>query len=1050
MVMNHPEADYDFDSDVPINVTAYKRGQLFTPTDIKLVVGATDREVRLFEKDLGRYEGGFTIMASDLDSQGVIEMYVTVWDGTKTVRDLTHLYTVLYEAFELDLILADPEDAYPRPGEVVEMQVRSLYMGQLVNPEDGSLYLSTDDGIGLTHNLGLEKVGHGMFNATYVVPDVYVVSTTITFNYGAEYNDGLIPAHTEFWEELLFVDFLTVWVDLRHVSTGNLTMEVATLDLDGNAVGGVPVSVEYSYFVVDKAWPVTRTVVGTTDHRGKVVLELAYEKLRRTTSIFVLKGNATYGSNIQLFSRQAIIPWGDEDPDPNSEFRMRVLFEVPVPLDELVTLRYMCWFDGEPLADHDVYAYLYDVHTGYYCGAKSTDAEGILELTVLTPKSLAGDLPIDGMLAQFQIEHDGKIFVVSSYVGVSSPAIIDYYGGPSDLELDVHPFTSGSEVCATMRCDDADGVEETAWVLWGLWDLALWDKMFDPGWEVWNPKHHTHFQLVPCTWVDGVYRAVFQFPDHLPDDSRMFVIGVLRFYDPSGDDLRAAVVEGLFPVIEGELPTIKIEHPAEAGVVHGIVNVTGTAWEGVSVDRVMVRIDWGDWQQAEGTSRWTFQLDAGALSEGEHLLEVRSFSGEWYHRSAMVNFTVAGPPQVAFTSIPTDGSWYGMVEVTGVASGDLGVLGVDVRVDWGEWQRAQGTTTWTFSLNTSLLSRGNHTIEAMSHDIVASSYVTRLGFAVDQPPTVTILFPRSGDRLSGTFEVSGTATDDGEVMAVEYRVVGKGAFRSAVGTGNWTHLLDTSTYIHGSYVLMARAYDGMRFANDSVSFFVDQVPNVRVSFPANGSRFGGWVVLKGGVFDEGGTVRLDILAGEWPLAVIDENLSDWEYILDTHALPHGWNVITFRAWDEHQSVDEELWLFVDQVPTARFVTPLEGDLYSGTLSVTGSAIDDGGVVEVEVRLDGGDWFRATGLEEWHTYFVAKELSSGHHFLEARAFDGEEYSTLARVEFDYEGDDLETSSSGLTTTIALLVLILAIVGGVVFYNVRSRRLSEDHVRFFKGR
>ena len=659
VVLTFPDDEYDIDSEVPVNVTVYKRGELFQPDTTRFLVGEAGREVGLRTHEIGRYQGGFSVRYSDLDDEGTIDLSVTIWDGTKKVTDRCTVYTVLYRAFELDLILIDPRDAYPSLGEFIQFQVRSQYMGELVDPELNTLHLQVDDGVGLITDIALEWVGVGRFNGSYLVPPDLPGSAIFKFKYWAQYLDGLIPASVRFEEALLFINPL--------------------LDPDGAPVESAQISIEYSYLV---SWwsSITKTKKATTDTSGRVVMELDYVDMLEGTRLMMLNGVVTFAGTRQSFTRQVDIPWEEEVPGPGSEFEIRLLTEQPLPLGETCIIEYACWCDGRAMADHMVYAFLYDQHHGYYCGGKMTDANGTLRLTVITPKDLAEDLPLTGMNAIFSTEFSARTYTISSYVGVSDMEIIDHYGGPSDLDVRVHPFSWGSEVWVTMNC---------------LWNLSNWNRAFDPGWEVWTPKHPAHFELVPCAWSDGAYRARFDFPQHLPADSRMFVIGLVRFHDPPGKDLRVAVVEGLTPLPLSRLPTVHVDVPVEGQVVFGAVNITGTAWGGVPVERVEVRVDWWDWQEAEGTLEWTFQLDTRDLERGAHMLQVRSWSGERYHMSTMVNFTGAGPPSIVIAWPSTDESWSGVVEVSGswVCNGSMSASMAGS--GGAPWERTCGPSTST-------------------------------------------------------------------------------------------------------------------------------------------------------------------------------------------------------------------------------------------------------------------------------------------------------------------------------------------------------------------
>jgi Bacterial Ig domain len=74
------------------------------------------------------------------------------------------------------------------------------------------------------------------------------------------------------------------------------------------------------------------------------------------------------------------------------------------------------------------------------------------------------------------------------------------------------------------------------------------------------------------------------------------------------------------------------------------------------------------------------------------------------------------------------------------------------------------------------------------------------------PPTVSIATPSSGASVSGTVNVSGSATDNASVAKVEVSV-DSGPAQLANGTSSWSWSMDTRTYAAGSHTVTAKATD---------------------------------------------------------------------------------------------------------------------------------------------------------------------------------------------------------------------------------------------------
>jgi len=67
-------------------------------------------------------------------------------------------------------------------------------------------------------------------------------------------------------------------------------------------------------------------------------------------------------------------------------------------------------------------------------------------------------------------------------------------------------------------------------------------------------------------------------------------------------------------------------------------------------------------------------------------------------------------PTVAISSPQAGATLSGQIGLAGTASDNVQVAKVEISVDGGAYQGAQGTTSWTYQLDTSALAGGSHTI----------------------------------------------------------------------------------------------------------------------------------------------------------------------------------------------------------------------------------------------------------------------------------------------------------------------------------------------------
>jgi hypothetical protein len=88
-------------------------------------------------------------------------------------------------------------------------------------------------------------------------------------------------------------------------------------------------------------------------------------------------------------------------------------------------------------------------------------------------------------------------------------------------------------------------------------------------------------------------------------------------------------------------PTCTISSPASGAKVSGTTTISGTATDSDgTVEHVEVKVDSGNWNQATGTSSWSYNLDTTSLSNGVHTVYARAYDGQHYSSEASLSIEV--------------------------------------------------------------------------------------------------------------------------------------------------------------------------------------------------------------------------------------------------------------------------------------------------------------------------------------------------------------------------------------------------------------------------
>jgi len=165
-----------------------------------------------------------------------------------------------------------------------------------------------------------------------------------------------------------------------------------------------------------------------------------------------------------------------------------------------------------------------------------------------------------------------------------------------------------------------------------------------------------------------------------------------------------------------QIPKVAISSPVVGATIAGTVVVSGTASDNVKVSKVELRVDSNAYQLVSGTTSWTSSLNTTAYANGGHTLTVRVTDSSGNNAWASTGVTVSNGvvdltvPRVAISTPAAGATIAGTFNVAGGASDNVKVSKVELRVDSNAYQLVSGTTSWTFSLNTTAYANGGHTL----------------------------------------------------------------------------------------------------------------------------------------------------------------------------------------------------------------------------------------------------------------------------------------------------------------------------------------------------
>jgi len=448
------------------------------------------------------------------------------------------------------------------------------------------------------------------------------------------------------------------------------------------------------------------------------------------------------------------------------------------------------------------------------------------------------------------------------------------------------------------------------------------------------------------------------------------------------------------------------------------------------------------------------------------------------------------PPEVVIDTPDHGSTVRGTVVISGRAGDDVGVVGVKVRIDDGEWMHARDTTddgswrTWALDWDTTTVKNGWHAIGALAFDGAGQVGDARIEVFVENPvsdgnraPHVAIDEPANHSTVRGTIQVRGRAGDEDvndTVELVQVRI-DRGEWQNATPDGpngtwsHWSFAWNTSTVDDGWHAFSARAFDGELWSDELVfEYFVDNVldenraPFAEIAHPKNEEAVHGIVLIHGVAGDPDDRDRVELVQvrigeGDWMRAVDtsrDHTWRTWAFQWDTTTRDNAAVRICARAFDgDLYSEPRCITVKVanereNKRPEVRIEHPAMGQKVSGIVLIHGRAWDDVGVRLVEIRFREGEWFRTTDTSpdgSWTTWayeWNTRDRDDGCLKIFARAFDGSLFSELAYVEVCVDNANDRPFAKILhpenEETVRGLVLVHGVAGddhGVKFVEVR---------------
>lgn len=193
--------------------------------------------------------------------------------------------------------------------------------------------------------------------------------------------------------------------------------------------------------------------------------------------------------------------------------------------------------------------------------------------------------------------------------------------------------------------------------------------------------------------------------------------------------------------------------------------------------------------------------------------------------TVIATFNDTTPPTVSLTDPAAGSTVAGTVTVSATASDNVGVGGVQFRLDGANLGAEDTTAPFSIAWNTAAAPDGAHTLTAVARDaagntsISAPVSVTVANLLDTTPPAASITTPISGSTVAGTLTLAASTSDNVAVTGVQFRLDGAN-LGVEVSTAPYTLSWATTTAANGPHTLTAVARDAAGNTTTSTSVTV--------------------------------------------------------------------------------------------------------------------------------------------------------------------------------------------------------------------------------------
>lgn len=627
VMITYPDTDYTLGSTATVSIHVLDADGYADADRLEVEVGTGDLMVPAKRVGTGLYLVTFVMNATEAAPDGFF-VDATVWKDGRSATGSTSIVLSDYPQLELAVMVEDPSDVHPSPGQTVEFTVRATCLGRYVDPDEGTLAAFVPDSPDPDIPLTLVRQDTGIYRGSFAIPVERDIYSSFDITACGKLTIDRLASEAKAYERLQ-VRVLDVWYGCVRQGPVGASVDIFVYDLSCNPASGAELSLHSWYRRADgeqiESWHDM-----TCGDDGRARLELEYVNVSSINPAILIKGNASFRGRAQGVFGMIPVDCTVPETEERGGLRLTPVGGIYLPAGVEYNLTCIATLDRVPFAGQCLSGGIFGEHDVYWNGTVMTGADGSLTIRLTTPATrmaFEGEEPIWPVIGAWvngtfqyawgmhELRVRDHVETWSSLAGGCPTTRLEPSWGPGDGEFGLALRTSG-----------ADGIDEGVDLLWGIGELGGgWERLYacmDSG-----QNFATSGAPLDASWEDGCYRACLVIPPFVPPGTNVYIIGIVDMNDRLPFERRYAYIANLSEALRNEPPSVSIDSPANGSVMHGAVTISGIASDDRGVETVMVRFDGGEWVSARGTTDWWLPLPQEGLSDGRHTLEAVGFDG---------------------------------------------------------------------------------------------------------------------------------------------------------------------------------------------------------------------------------------------------------------------------------------------------------------------------------------------------------------------------------------------------------------------------------------